>query len=56
VAHDLSDLQKNFWGGVRWFAEKRIEWIDERVKGGDRLREEWQRGPRHATDVPPESA
>jgi hypothetical protein len=45
VAHQLAELKKNFLGGVRWVIEKDIEWIDARVAGGDRLREEWrQRG------------
>ncbi|MDQ3816898.1 MAG: hypothetical protein M3362_04285 [Acidobacteriota bacterium] len=43
VAHCLAELKKSFWGGVRWFVEKEMEWIDARVAGGDRLREEWQR-------------
>ena len=44
VAHKLGELKKNFWGGVRWLVEKEIEWVEARVEGGDRLREEWQRG------------
>jgi len=28
---------------VRTLIEKDIEWIDARVAGGDRLREEWKR-------------
>lgn len=43
VAHQLGELKKNFLGGVRWVIEKDIEWIDECVAGGDRLREEWRR-------------
>ena len=43
VAHQLGELKKNFLGGVRWVIEKDIQWIDECVKGGDRLREEWRR-------------
>jgi hypothetical protein len=43
VAHRFAGLKKNFWGGVRCLVDKELEWIDERVKGGDRLREEWQR-------------
>jgi hypothetical protein len=46
VAHRLADLKKNFWGGVRWLVDKELEWIDARVAGGDRLREEWRRGTR----------
>lgn len=42
-AHKLGEFERNFWGGVRWFAEKNVEWIDEAIAGGDRLREEWQR-------------
>jgi hypothetical protein len=43
VAHQLGEFEKNVWGGVRCFAEKNLEWIDEALDGGDRLREEWQR-------------
>ena len=57
AAHQLGEFQKNFWGGVRWLAERRIEWITERVAGGDRLREEWRRrAEEHRTaDPQPES-
>jgi hypothetical protein len=43
VAHRLGEFEKNVWGGVRCFAEKNLEWIDDALAGGDRLREEWQR-------------
>lgn len=43
VAHDLGDLKKKFLSNVRSLIEKDIEWIDARVAGGDRLREEWKR-------------
>ena len=43
VAHRLADLKKRFWGGVRCAVDKELEWIDERVEGGDRLREEGRR-------------
>ena len=42
VAHRLADLKKSFWGGVRSLVDKELEWIDARVTGGDRLREEWR--------------
>ncbi|MBV9960148.1 MAG: hypothetical protein JO360_17105 [Acidobacteria bacterium] len=51
MAHQLGELKKNFLGGVRWLIEKEIKWIDERVAGGDRLREEWQRHARAGEDV-----
>jgi hypothetical protein len=43
VAHELGDLKKKFLNNVRSLIEKDIEWIDARVEGGDRLREEWKR-------------
>lgn len=43
VAHQLGELKKNFLSGVRWVIEKDIQWIDARIAGGDRLREEWRR-------------
>lgn len=43
IAHGLGDLKKSFLNVVRTAVDKEIEWIDERVSGGDRLREEWRR-------------
>ncbi|MGH9941952.1 MAG: hypothetical protein ACRD9R_06290 [Pyrinomonadaceae bacterium] len=59
VAHKLGEFEKNVWGGVRWFADKNVGWIDECLRGGDRLREEWQRGrsgPEPAGTPPPPAA
>lgn len=42
VAHRLGEMKKSFLGGVRCVIDKDIEWIDARVEGGDRLREEWR--------------
>ena len=42
VAYKVGEFEKNFWGGVRWAAERGVECIDEAIAGGDRLREEWQ--------------
>jgi len=42
IAHDLGDLNKKFWSGVRNAVDKEIAWTDERVAGGDKMREEWQ--------------
>ena len=57
VAHSLGDLKKSFWSNVRLAIDKEVEWIDERVTGGDRLREEWRQKCRRekearATDNP----
>ena len=43
VAHRLAELKKSFLGGVRYIVDKDMEWIDARVAGGDRLREEWRK-------------
>ena len=50
VAHQLADLNKTLLGGMRWLIDKKVEWIDARVEGGDRLREEWKASYRRATD------
>ena len=56
VAHRLAELQKNCWGAIGWFADKNIDWIEQGVAGGDRMREEWaqRRTPPqpHATEQP----
>jgi hypothetical protein len=49
VAHKLGDLKKAFWSNVRIVIDKELEWIDERVAGGDRLREQWQKGCKSET-------
>ncbi len=43
IAHQVGELKKNFLSGVKWVIDKDIEWIENRVAGGDRLREEWRR-------------
>jgi len=55
AAHRLGELEKNFWGGLRWFAEKNMNWVDESLAAADRLREEWNRrraGETYATTPP----
>ena len=42
IAHSLGDFKKSFLNVVRTVVDKEIDWIDERVAGGDRLREEWK--------------
>jgi hypothetical protein len=44
VAHRVGEMKKNMLGGISWLIDKKIEWIDARVAGGDRLRQEWRRG------------
>jgi hypothetical protein len=43
VAHRLAEFKKSFLSGVRCIVDKDIEWIEARVAGGDRLREEWRK-------------
>jgi hypothetical protein len=43
VAHELGDFKKKFLSNLCSLIEKDIEWIDARVAGGDRLRDEWKR-------------
>jgi hypothetical protein len=42
VAHNLGDLKKSFLTTIRSLIDKDIEWVDARVAGGDRVREEWR--------------
>ncbi len=42
VAHNLGDLKKSFLSTIRTLIDKDIEWVEARVAGGDRVREEWQ--------------
>lgn len=42
LAHNLGDLKKSFLSTIRSLIDKDIEWVDARVAGGDRLRQEWQ--------------
>ena len=42
VAHNLGDLKKSFLTTIRSLIDKDIDWVDARVAGGDRVREEWQ--------------
>ena len=54
VAHRLAELKKSFVGGVRSVLDKELEWIDARVAGGDRLRQEWRQ--RHSQAEKKETA
>lgn len=48
IAHNLADLKKAFLRNMRTLIDKDIEWVDARVAGGDRVREEWQERCRRA--------
>jgi hypothetical protein len=54
MAHSLGEFKKSFLTNLRELIDKDIEWIDARVEGGDRMREEWKRSC--ATDKTAEAA
>ena len=47
MAHALGDLKKAVLTQVRCVVDWEMGWIDERVAGGDKLREEWREKCRH---------
>jgi hypothetical protein len=42
VAHAVGDLKKALLTQIRSAVDWEIGWIDDRVAGGDKLREEWR--------------
>ncbi len=42
MAHALGDMKKAVLSQVRCAVDWELGWIDDRVAGGDRLREEWR--------------
>ena len=42
IAHNLGDLKKSFLTTIRSLIDKDIDWVEARVSGGDRLRQEWK--------------
>ena len=42
LAHAVGDFKKALLDQIRSAVDWELEWIDERVAGGDRLREEWR--------------
>ena len=49
IAHALGDLQKAVLSTARGVVDWEIQWTDDRVAGGDRLRDEWREKCRHTT-------
>lgn len=56
IAHALGDLKKAVLSNVRSAIDWEIEWVDERVAGGDRLREEWQQACKRDDEAEPSEA
>jgi hypothetical protein len=42
IAHACGDFNKAVLNQIRDLVDWEIEWTDERVAGGDKLREEWR--------------
>jgi hypothetical protein len=42
LAHAVGDLEKTVLSTVRAELDRDIEWLDERLAGADRLRDEWR--------------
>ncbi|HEY2961018.1 MAG TPA: hypothetical protein VGJ37_01280 [Pyrinomonadaceae bacterium] len=42
LAHAVGDFKKAVLGTIRSAVDWEIGWIDERVAGGDKLRDEWR--------------
>jgi hypothetical protein len=42
IAHALGELEKAVLSQVRCAVDWKSDWVDERVAGGDKLREEWK--------------
>jgi hypothetical protein len=42
IAHACADLNKALLNQIRNLVDWEIRWTDERVAGGDRMREEWK--------------
>ena len=55
LAHNLGDLKKSFLTTIRSLIDKDIEWVNARVAGGDRLRQEWQAKYGDQSETAPEA-
>jgi hypothetical protein len=55
VAHALGDLQKAVLSSIRGVIDWELKWTDERVSGGDRLRDEWREQCKHTTADEPQA-
>jgi hypothetical protein len=53
IAHKLADLKKAVLTELTTALQRDMEWIDNRVAGGDKLREEWREKCRRQTYTDP---
>ena len=55
LAHALGDVKKAVLSTIRSGIDWEIDWINDRVAGGDRLRDEWREQCRRATSDEPQT-
>lgn len=55
LAHALGDVKKAMLSTIRSAVDWEIEWIDDRVAGGDKLRDEWREKCRRTTADEPQA-
>lgn len=53
IAHTLADFKKAVLTELTTAFQWQMEWIDNRVAGGDKLREEWREQCRRETSTGP---
>ena len=51
IAHALGDFKKAVLSEIRNAIDSDIDWIGDRVAGGDKLREEWREKCRQEADA-----
>ena len=51
IAHACGDFNKALLNQIRSLVDWEIRWTDERVAGGDRMREEWREKCERSTDA-----
>ena len=56
LAHAVGDLKKALLSQIRGALEWEIGWVNERVAGGDRLRDEWREKCRTRSAADPTSS
>ena len=52
IAHSLANFKKAVLAQLTSCLQWEMEWIDDRVAGGDKLREEWREKCRRETSTP----
>ena len=55
LAHALGDVKKAVLSTIRSGIDWEIDWINDRVAGGDRLRDEWREQCRRTTTDEPQT-